>query len=306
MKELKREDVMELENKAYEIRRLATQAIVSGQWGHIGGSYSLAEILAVLYWKIGNFDEKDPDFSLRDYIVLSKAHVSPALYAALALKGFFPEEKLEAYAQLFGLEGHLSGKDTPGVESSGGSLGLGLSFSAGIAQALKLQERYSQRVYCILGDGELSEGQIWEAAMFAAKAHLDNLTAIIDYNKVMAKGFLYEELGEMNLKGKFSSFGWQVLETDGHDVQSLSDTLYRAKYMGQGKPICVIAHTVKGKGVRECEFNYKWHTHGPSWSKANEFVQEMSIHNNTEYVPLRKSRKQPEKGLQFVLEGMEG
>ena len=293
MKELSSEEILELEERAYEIRKLATQAIVSGQWGHIGGSYSLAEILAVLYWKIGNFDEKDPDFSLRDYVVLSKAHVSPALYAALALRGFFHEERIESYAQLSGLEGHLSGKDTPGVESSGGSLGLGLSFGSGIAQAQKLQERYSQRVYCILGDGELSEGQIWEAAM----------VAIVDYNKVMAKGFLYEELGEMRLKEKFLSFGWQVLETDGHDVKSLNNTLHCAKYRGEGKPICIVAHTVKGKGVQECEFNYKWHTHGPSWSKANEFVQEMSAFHNTEYVPLKKSRKQPEQGLQFIVEG---
>ncbi|HHW47902.1 MAG TPA: transketolase, partial [Clostridiaceae bacterium] len=179
MKYLTDQEIRKLNDIAYEIRKLSVEMIACGQWGHIGGSFSLAEILAVLYFKTLHIDPSQPKMDNRDYFVLSKAHCSPALYAALALRGFFPIEKLYSYCRLGGLEGHLDALETPGLEASGGSLGMGLSYSVGIAYGLKLKEQFAPRVFCIIGDGELSEGQIWEAAMSASHYRLDNLIAII-------------------------------------------------------------------------------------------------------------------------------
>lgn len=277
MKDITIEELAALEEAAYGIRQLSTQMVCEGQWGHLGGSYSITDILAALYFGAARINPEIPEWNDRDYIVLSKAHCSPALYAALALKGFFDPDKLHTYGTFNGLEGHLDVLHTPGVECSGGSLGLGLSFCVGIAGALKLQERYEQRVYCILGDGELCEGQVWEAVMAASQQKLDNLIAIIDYNKVMAKGFLYQEISHDPLDQRFRSFGWDVIEIDGHDFQEINQAFYAAKYLHMlGRPICIIAHTVKGKGVGECEFNYRWHTHAPNEGKANYFLQCLS------------------------------
>lgn len=283
MTALSKEKLTELDDMAYEIRKLATEMIATGKWGHIGGSYSLAEILAVLYGSCANVHPENPDFDRRDYIVLSKAHASPALYSALAIAGFFPRERLYTYCSLDGLEGHLE-VEVPGLESSGGSLGLGLSYSVGLAMALKMKEQYSQKVFCITGDGELNEGQIWEAAMSAAHFKLDNLVMVIDYNKVMAKGFVKEQMAVAPLKDKFTAFGFKVLEVDGHSVKDLCDAFESARYSASGeKPICIIAHTVKGMGVAQCEFNYKWHTHAPSVKVANEMLNELAVRYKKEY-----------------------
>lgn len=283
---LKEEEIKYLDDMAYEIRFLTVETIACGGWGHIGGSFSAAEILSTLYFKVMNVDPKNPKKDNRDYFVLSKAHCSPALYSALALKGFFPVEQLYTYCRIGGLEGHLDMLGTPGLEMSGGSLGLGLSYSVGIAHALKMKEKFSQRVYCLIGDGESSEGQIWEAAMSAGHYKLDNLIAIVDYNKVMAKGFVSDEMSQEPIVDRWKSFGWNVIEVDGHDVIEIYQAFYRAKYLDvHGKPTCIIAHTVKGKGVEDCEFNYKWHTHAPSINKANEFLKELAARYNK---PLRE------------------
>ena len=283
MTSLGNDKLLELEEMAYEIRRLSTEMIAEAKWGHIGGSYSLAEILAVLYGSCAKLYPEDPDFEGRDYIILSKAHTAPALYSALAVSGFFPRERLNTYCSLDGLGGHLE-VGVPGVEMSGGSLGLGLSYSVGLALALKMQERFSQKVYCITGDGELNEGQIWEAAMSASHFGLDNLILVIDYNKVMAKGFVKEQMAIAPLKDKFGAFGFKVMEIDGHNIPELNNAFMRAKYSDSGeKPICIIANTVKGMGVAQCEFNYKWHTHAPSVKKANEFLKELADRYSREY-----------------------
>ena len=259
------DEITRLEEFAYQIRRLSLEMITYGCWGHIGGSFSLAEVLACLYFHELKLDPDNPDWPQRDRLVLSKAHASPALYAALALRGYFPVDELYTYCELGGrLEGHTDMTSTPGLEASGGSLGQGLSLSVGMALGFRFREIPRSRVYCLLGDGECNEGQVWEAAMSAAHYHLDNLIAIVDYNKVMAKGFVWELMSVEPFADKWRSFGWEVLEVDGHDVEALLQVLHEARYVRvRGQPICIIAHTAKGRGVDETEFNYRWHTHPP-------------------------------------------
>jgi len=274
---LNTEEINQLKEKAYLIRRLSLEMITHGTWGHLGGSFSLAELFSVLYFQQMSVEPEQPKAEKRDRLILSKAHASPALYAVLALRGFFPQEWIYKYCDLDGLEGHTHIESAPGVESSGGPLGMGLSVAVGMALSLRRKENPRSRVYCILGDGELNEGNCWEAAMAAAHYHLDNLIAIVDYNKVLAKGFIWEEMGIEPLCDKWRAFGWSVLETDGHDIEQVSDTLHRARWMmANGKPIVVIAHTVKGRGIEQAEFNYKWHTHAPDATTANEMLMELS------------------------------
>jgi transketolase len=277
MESLTPEKRLELEEVAYQIRRLSIEMITYARWGHPGGSLSVAEILAVLYFQVMNIDPQNPKWEARDRLILSKAHTSPALYAALALKGFFPREEIYTYCEPDGLEGHTDMTRTAGVESSGGPLGMGLSVAVGCAYGLRLKENPRSRVFCLLGDGELNEGNIWEAAMAAAHYHLDNLIAVVDYNKVMAKGFVWDLMSIEPLVDKWIAFGWDVLEVDGHDLAALAETFYRARWIQpRGKPIVVIAHTVKGRGIEMAEFNYKWHTHAPEPETADAMLRALS------------------------------
>jgi transketolase len=277
MASLSSEKLIELEQAAYQIRRLSIEMITYARWGHPGGSLSLADILAVLYFQAMQVDPQQPRLETRDRLFLSKAHCSPALYATLALKGFFPVEEIYGYCEPGGLEGHTDMTRTAGVESSGGPLGMGLSVAVGSACGLRLKENPRSRVYCLLGDGELNEGNVWEAAMAAAHYHLDNLIAVVDYNKVMAKGFVWELMNIEPLVEKWSAFGWDVLEVDGHDLPALADTFHQARWTRpRGKPIVVIAHTVKGRGIERAEFNYKWHTHAPEATTADAMLRELS------------------------------
>jgi len=268
---------IELEEMAYQIRRLSLEMITYGHWGHIGGSFSMAEMLATLYFHTLQIDPARPDWKERDRLVLSKAHGSPALYAALALRGYYPVEKLYGYCELGGFEGHTDMTRTPGLESSGGPLGMGLSVALGMALGLYRLENARARVFCILGDGELNEGNVWEAAMAASHYHTDNLIAVVDYNKVMAKGFVRDLMSIEPLAEKWQAFGWDVIETDGHDLEALADSFYRARWVQpRGRPIVVIAHTVKGRGVEMAEFNYKWHTHAPDSDTADQMLRELA------------------------------
>ena len=270
-------DLQTLADRAYEIRRWTVELITWAQWGHVGGSFSMTEILACLYFREMHVDPEKPTWELRDRLVLSKAHGSPGLYAALALRGYFPLEHLYTYCQLGGLEGHTDMNTTPGIESSGGPLGQGLSIAVGKALALRMKENTQNRVYCLLGDGETNEGQVWEAAMSAAHYHLDNLIAIVDYNKVMGKGFVRDLMGLEPLGDKWRAFGWEVLEVDGHDLSALLQTLHLARRVRVlGKPIVIIAHTVKGCGLEWMEFNYKWHTHAPDPATADRALRELA------------------------------
>jgi transketolase len=271
------EKYAELEEMAYHIRRLSVEMITHGRWGHIGGSFSMAELLSVLYFHVLNVDPKDPKSDDRDRLILSKAHGSPGLYSALALRGFFPIEDLYSYCELGGLEGHTDMTRTIGLENSGGPLGMGLSVAVGCAFGLRFIEKPRARVFCILGDGELNEGNVWEAAMSASHYHLDNLVAVVDYNKVMAKGFVWDLMSIEPLADKWRAFGWDVIEVDGHDIEALVDVFHKARWvMPRGKPVVIIAHTVKGKGVEMAEFNYKWHTHAPDPKTADIMLHELS------------------------------
>jgi transketolase len=277
MSSLMPEKKLELEQAAYQIRRLSIEMIAYARWGHPGGSLSMADILAVLYFHTMDTDPKLPKWEDRDRLILSKAHTSPALYAALSLKGFFPQEDIYTYCEPGGLEGHTDMRRTAGIESSGGPLGMGLSVAVGCAFGLRLKENPRSRVFCLLGDGELNEGNVWEAAMAAAHYHLDNLIAVVDYNKVMAKGFVWDLMSIEPLVEKWNAFGWDVLEVDGHDLEALAETFHRARWiLPRGKPIVVIAHTVKGRGIEMAEFNYKWHTHAPEPEIADAMLRALS------------------------------
>jgi transketolase len=277
MTSLSPDKLAELEEAAYQIRRLSIEMIAYAGWGHPGGSLSLADILAALYFQVMEVNPFEPKWEGRDRLILSKAHCSPALYAALALKGYFPVDEIYTYCEPDGLEGHTDMRRTKGVESSGGPLGMGLSVAVGCAYGLRLKENPRSRVFCLLGDGELNEGNVWEAAMSAAQYHLDNLIAVVDYNKVMAKGFTWDLMSIEPLTDKWESFGWDVLEVDGHDLESLVSAFYKARWtQPRGKPIVIIAHTVKGRGIEMAEFNYKWHTHAPEAITADLMLRELS------------------------------
>ena len=278
MRTLGEEERAHLEAMAYRIRRLTVEMIAWGQWGHIGGSFSMAEILATLYFRVMTIDPARPDWEGRDRVILSKAHGSPGLYAVLALRGYYPVEEVYSYCELGGmLEGHTDMTRTPGLESSGGPLGMGLSVAVGRAMGLRYTHDPRARVFCILGDGECNEGNVWEAAMAAAHYRLDNLIAIADYNKVMAKGLTHELMSVEPFAAKWRAFGWEVVEVDGHDLDELADAFHRARWiLPHGQPIVVIAHTVKGQGVHMAEFNPKWHTHAPDGPTADAMLRELA------------------------------
>ena len=274
---LSADKMLELKEAAYQIRRLSIEMITYAKWGHPGGSLSMADILSVLYFHTMDTDPHHPKWEERDRLILSKAHGSPALYAVLALKGFYPLEEVYTYCSTGGLEGHTDMTRTTGLESSGGPLGMGLSVAVGCAYGLRLKENARSRVFCLLGDGELNEGNVWEAAMSASHYHLDNLIAVVDYNKVMAKGFVWDLMSIEPLTEKWEAFGWDVLEVDGHDLEALAETFHRARWVQpRGKPIVVIAHTVKGRGIEMAEFNYKWHTHAPEPEIADMMLRALS------------------------------
>lgn len=263
-----------LEDIAYEIRRLSIELVSYAQWGHIAGSLSMAELLADLYFRTCRLDPDNPCWEDRDRVVLSKAHASPGLYAALALRGFFPIDELYRYCEIDGmLEGHTDATKTPGVESSNGLLGMGLSVAQGMALALRIRKSAEPRVWCILGDGELHEGNIWEAAMSAGHYRLRNLVAIVDYNRIMSKGFVSDYIDVEPLADKWEAFNWHAIEVDGHDLDAIAEAFDEARFGTQQKPTVVIAHTIKGKGLVGFENSHRWHTHAPDPTTADELLR---------------------------------
>jgi len=243
---------VDLNRLAAEFRHIVTDIICRSGSGHIGGSLSLVEILITLYWRVMRVDPADPQWEERDRLVLSKGHAGPVLYTALAYKGYFPVEELVTLnADDTRLPSHCDMLRTPGLDMTAGSLGQGLSAAVGMALGLRLDERES-RVFCIIGDGESDEGQIWEAAMFAGHHKLDNLIAITDYNGLQVDGPTKEILGLEPLADKWRAFGWEAMEVAGHDWDDLNDTLTWAGAM-QGKPKMIIARTCKGKGIPALE-----------------------------------------------------
>ena len=231
--------------------------------GHPGGSLSAVEIMTALYFGgIMQVDPENPDWEDRDRFILSKGHVAPVVYSVLARRGFFPVSAMKTLRRMGSiLQGHPHMDSTPGLDCSAGSLGQGLSVANGIAMAFRKKQK-KQRVYCLMGDGELQEGQIWEAAMTAPQHKLDNVCAIVDYNHVQLDGTIEEikDLGDLALKWK--AFGWNVIETDGNDIASVMDAFELAKTI-KGRPSLILAHTIKGKGVSFMENDCNWHGTAP-------------------------------------------
>lgn len=266
----------ELATVAAKIRYEALDAITCAGTGHPGGSLSMADIITVLYFEVMNVDPKHPDDPDRDRFVLSKGHACPALYAALAERFFFDKKELKRLRHLDSfLQGHPDMKHTPGVDMSTGSLGQGISAACGIALAARLQKR-SYRVYTVLGDGEIDEGQVWEALMFAKHYKLSNLTVILDHNGLQIDGSNDEVMSVANPVDRFESFGFNVIEIDGNDIDSLLASFSLARKCTD-KPTLIVANTVKGKGVSFMENQVGWHGKAPSTDELAKAKEELGV-----------------------------
>jgi len=264
----------ELEKMAKKLRRHIVTMVGAAGSGHPGGSLSAADIVTCLFFNVLRHNPADPDWPDRDRFILSKGHAAPVLYSALAESGYIPVEMLPTLRKIGScLQGHCEVGTTPGVEITAGSLGQGLSFSIGIALAGKLDAK-GYRVYTLLGDGELDEGQVWEAAMSAAHFKVDNLTAIVDNNGLQIDGWNKDVMNLDPLNDKWKAFGWNVIDIDGHDIPQILDALNQAKTV-TGKPTVIIAHTVKGKGVSYMENNVDFHGKAPSAEQVEIALKEL-------------------------------
>ncbi len=273
-------EIGRLEEAARRIRVEIIRAVNQAKAGHLGGPLSAADVLAALYFRVMRIRPEEPGWPDRDRFVLSKGHSSIGLYAALALRGYFPVEELATFdAAGTRLQGHPDMTKLPGLDMSTGSLGMGISAGLGIALGARLTGRSDVRTYVMLGDGECQEGEVWEAAMVGARYRLDTLIAIVDHNKLQQYGWAGdgpdgrlppEEPDE--LLAKWTAFGWRVLEVDGHDMAADVEVLERARE-GDGRPTVVISHTIKGKGVSFMEGHYYWHTRPLT---ADEFATAMA------------------------------
>ena len=254
---------LELQKQAVEIRKGIIEGVHSAKSGHPGGSLSIADVLTYLYFEEMNVDPADPKKADRDRLVLSKGHVAPALYATLAHKGFFPVEDLTTLRHVGSyLQGHPDMKHIPGVDMSSGSLGQGLSTAVGMALAGKMDQA-PYRVYAVLGDGEIQEGQIWEAAMFAGHRKLDNLVVIVDNNGLQIDGNVQDVCSPYPIEQKFEAFQFHVMTIDGHDFNQIRAAFTEAKEL-KGKPTAIVLHTIKGKGVSFMENQAAWHGTAPN------------------------------------------
>lgn len=257
------ERVKELALLAQDIRITGLKMVQGSRSGHLGGAFSMAELMAVLYFDKMNVRPEQPDWAERDRFVLSKGHCTVALYPTLAMCGFFPAERLQEFRKIDGhLSGHAEMRYVPGVDMSTGSLGQGFSAAVGMALGAKLSG-YSNTVYAVMGDGEIQEGQFWEACMYAGAHKLGNLIGIVDSNKIQLDGRVSEVLDTGDLQAKFEAFGFFVQSIDGHDVAAISDAIDRAK-AETGRASMIIANTVKGKGVSFMENTCKWHGRVPT------------------------------------------
>ncbi|MBZ4645440.1 MAG: transketolase [Petroclostridium sp.] len=269
-----KEKIRQLSITATKIRKHAIEAVYSAGSGHPGGSLSIADILAVLYFDVMNVDPKNPKWEDRDRFVLSKGHCTPALYGALAERGFFSTDEIKNFRHIDSfLQGHPDMKGVPGVDMSTGSLGQGISAANGMALAGKLDNK-NYRVYAILGDGELQEGQVWEAAMFAPHYKLDNLTAFVDFNGLQIDGDISKVMSPLPIDEKFRAFGWHVIVIDAHDYEQIENAVSEAKNT-KGKPTMVIAKSIKGKGVSYMENEAGWHGNAPKKDQYEQAIKEL-------------------------------
>ncbi|WP_073089498.1 transketolase [Thermosyntropha lipolytica] len=270
------EVIRNLEAKARVLRGHILRMLTQAGSGHTGGSLSAADIVACLYFWEMNIDPQNPRDPNRDRFVLSKGHAAPVLYAALAEKGFFPQEMLSTLRKLGSpLQGHPDMKKLPGVEASTGSLGQGISWAVGMALGGKLDNR-DYRVYALLGDGELQEGMVWEAFMAAAHYKLDNLVAIIDHNGLQIDGRISEVMSPEPVGDKLNAFGWEVISIDGHNIEEILKALEEARKV-KGKPTAIVAETVKGKGVSFMENRVEWHGVAPKEEELKRALSELGL-----------------------------
>ena len=259
---------------AYQARKHALTGIYNAASGHPGGSLSIADILSVLYFEKMNIDPENPKMADRDRFVLSKGHCAPVLYGILAERGYFPTEHCATFRQASSnLQGHPDMKGVPGVDMSTGSLGQGISAANGMALSAKLDNK-DYRVYTILGDGEIEEGQVWEAAMFAAHYKLDNLTAFLDFNGLQIDGDIREVMNSTPIDKKFEAFNWNVITIDGHDYDQIRNAIDEAQSV-KGKPTIIIAKCVKGKGVSFMENQAGWHGAAPNKEQFEQAIAEL-------------------------------
>lgn len=264
MKYLADSDVARLEAKANEVRQSVIEMLVEAGSGHTAGSLGMADVFTLLYFEILRHDPKNPGWQDRDRLVLSNGHICPVLYSAMAHAGYFPEEELLTLRK-FGsrLQGHPHRTALPGIETSSGPLGSGLSQAVGMALAERMANPYSSKyIYCLTGDGELNEGQIWEAAMLAGKEKLHNLIVIVDRNGIQIDGYTKNVMPLEPLYEKFESFGFDVQEVDGHNMRSLNDAIGKAQAV-YSQPSLIIAHTIPSKGVDVFERDFRWHGNPP-------------------------------------------
>mgnify|MGYP005761682381 FL=1 len=268
-------NVEALKKIAVEVRKGIIEAVYNAKSGHPGGALSCADILTVLYFNQMNVDEKKPNDPNRDRLVLSKGHACPALYSVLAQKGYFDKELLKTFRKIGSdLQGHPDMKKVPGVDMTTGSLGQGLSAAVGMAIASKM-DKAGCKVYCIVGDGEIEEGQVWEALTAASKNKLDNLCVILDNNNLQIDGEIEKVSGMNNLTERFQSFGFNVINVDGHNIDNLIDAFTTAKQT-KGKPSVIIAKTIKGKGVSFMENQAGWHGKAPNEEEHNLAMEELN------------------------------
>lgn len=271
--------IAELEGRANDIRISIIEMLEAAGSGHSAGPLGMAEILTALYFDVMRHDPSNPDWDKRDYFFLSNGHTAPVLYAAMAHAGYFPVDELKTLRQLgTRLQGHPERTALPGLENTSGPLGSGLSQAAGVAYVHQIIDPDPHRyVYVAMGDGELHEGNIWEAAMFAGHYRLGKLIGVVDRNYIQIDGLTEDVLGLDDLAAKWRSFGWHVIEVDGNDISALLGAFSMAKAV-MHKPSVIIAHTVPGRGVPEFEFDYRWHGKVPNAEQARAAVDRLKAH----------------------------
>ncbi len=270
--------VTQIEGYAEKIRETLIEMLVAAGSGHTAGPLGMADIFAALYFTVLNHDPKHPDWAERDRLILSNGHIVPVRYAAMAHAGYFPVEECLTLRK-FGsrLQGHPERLRLPGLETTSGPLGSGLGQAAGIAIGARMDKK-KFRVYCAMSDGEHDAGNVWESAMFAGNQKLSNLTAIVDRNNIQINGMTEDVMALEPLKGKWEAFGWHVLEVDGHNISAFVDACEEAEAIYE-KPTVILAHTIPGKGVKEIEFDFKWHGKPPTKEEGVTFLKELRTLN---------------------------
>ncbi len=264
----------QLDKIANQIRQDLINMLVEAKSGHSAGPLGMADVFAALYFgDVLKHNPKKPDWPGRDYLILSNAHICPVWYATLAQAGYFDKKELKTLRKLGGiLQGHPHRQSVPGIETSGGSLGQGLSIACGMAYSFSKFDKKDNWVWCLTSDGEHNEGQVWEAAMFAGKNRLFNLTQIMDRNNIQIDGYTEEVMPLEPLRDKYESFGWHVTEVDGHNMEEIIDACHRSKAIFE-KPSLIIAHTIPGKGVDFMEWEYSWHGKVPCAEEGRKALQ---------------------------------